>query len=166
MTFGDVDGGFAEADEIFEDTLFYEGNTHLPMEQHAAIGVPEDDDRVTLYSSSQTPHYVHRALSKVLELPASRVRVVATPNGVTPNVDMMSLRPEMAGGIEPKCEFRAFDTQIGGLPFAERLAVLDRLLPDARDGRQVGHHYWTRNSISRVTGSGLPRSEVAVRRST
>ena len=24
--------------------------------------------------------------------------VVATPNGVTPNVDMMSLRPEMAGG--------------------------------------------------------------------
>jgi putative intracellular protease/amidase len=26
--------------------------------------------------------------------------VVATPNGVTPNVDMMSLRPSMAGGIE------------------------------------------------------------------
>src|ERR1700710_1812459 len=81
MTFGDVEKGFAAADEIFEDTFYYEGNTHLPMEQHAAIGVPEDDDRVTLYSSSQTPHYVHRALSKVLELPASRVRVVATPNG-------------------------------------------------------------------------------------
>ena len=26
--------------------------------------------------------------------------VVATPNGVVPNVDMMSLRPSMAGGIE------------------------------------------------------------------
>jgi putative intracellular protease/amidase len=26
--------------------------------------------------------------------------VVATPNGVTPNVDMMSLRPSMAGGVE------------------------------------------------------------------
>ena len=30
--------------------------------------------------------------------------VVATPNGVTPNVDMMSLRPEMAGGIEGALE--------------------------------------------------------------
>jgi 4-hydroxybenzoyl-CoA reductase subunit alpha len=81
MTFGEVEKGFAAADEIFEDTFYYEGNTHLPMEQHAAVAVPEDDDRVTLYSSSQTPHYVHRALAKVLDLPASRVRVVACPNG-------------------------------------------------------------------------------------
>jgi 4-hydroxybenzoyl-CoA reductase subunit alpha len=81
MTFGDVDGGFEEAEEIFEDTVFYEGNTHLPMEQHAAVAVPEDDDRITVYSSSQTPHYVHRAIAKVLELPASRVRVVACSNG-------------------------------------------------------------------------------------
>ena len=81
MTFGDVDGGFAAADEIFEDTLFYEGNTHLPMEQHSAVAVPEDDDRVTLYSSTQTPHYVHRALAKVLGLPASRIRVIACSNG-------------------------------------------------------------------------------------
>ncbi|HZF08193.1 MAG TPA: molybdopterin cofactor-binding domain-containing protein [Thermoanaerobaculia bacterium] len=81
MTFGDVEAGFAAADEIFEDTFFYEGNTHLPMEQHASVAVPEDADRVTLYSSTQTPHYVHRALSKVLGLPASRIRVVACSNG-------------------------------------------------------------------------------------
>ncbi|HVS04238.1 MAG TPA: molybdopterin cofactor-binding domain-containing protein, partial [Thermoanaerobaculia bacterium] len=37
--------------------------------------------RVTLYSSTQTPHYVHRALTRVLGLPPSRIRVVATPNG-------------------------------------------------------------------------------------
>src|SRR5204863_169846 len=29
----------------------------------------------------QTPHYVHRALAKVLELPAARIRVIATPSG-------------------------------------------------------------------------------------
>jgi 4-hydroxybenzoyl-CoA reductase subunit alpha len=81
MTFGDVDGGFAAADEIFEDTVWYEGNTHLPMEQHASVAVPEDDDRVTVWSSTQTPHYVHRALTKVLGLPASRIRVVACSNG-------------------------------------------------------------------------------------
>jgi len=81
MEFGDVDAGFAEADRVFEDTFFYDGNTHLPMEQHATAALPEDDGRVTVWSSTQTPHYLHRALTKVLGLPASRIRVVATPNG-------------------------------------------------------------------------------------
>ncbi len=81
LEFGQVDEGFAEADLTLEDTLYYEGNTHLPIEQHASVAVPEDDDRVTLYSSTQTPHYVHRAMARVLGLPASRIRVIATPNG-------------------------------------------------------------------------------------
>lgn len=33
--------------------------------------------------------------------------VVATPNGTTPNVDMMSLRPSMAGGIDGALELEA-----------------------------------------------------------
>ena len=33
--------------------------------------------------------------------------VVATPNGVTPNVDMMSLRPEMAGGVQGALDLEA-----------------------------------------------------------
>src|SRR5260370_14755993 len=33
LEFGDVEAGFAEADLIREDVFFYEGNTHLPMEQ-------------------------------------------------------------------------------------------------------------------------------------
>ncbi|HEX9798799.1 MAG TPA: xanthine dehydrogenase family protein molybdopterin-binding subunit [Thermoanaerobaculia bacterium] len=81
IKFGDVEAGFAEADRIFEDIFFYDGNTHLPMEQHATVALPEDDGRVTVWSSTQTPHYVHRALTKVLGLAASRIRVVATPNG-------------------------------------------------------------------------------------
>jgi 4-hydroxybenzoyl-CoA reductase subunit alpha len=81
LQFGDVEAGFAQADLLLEDTFYYEGNTHLPLEQHATVAVPEDEGRVTVYSSTQTPHYVHRALTKVLGLPAARIRVVATPNG-------------------------------------------------------------------------------------
>ncbi|MEO8504527.1 MAG: molybdopterin cofactor-binding domain-containing protein [Acidobacteriota bacterium] len=81
MEFGNLDEGFAAADEIFEDLMFFEGNTHLPMEQHATVALAEDDDRVTVYSSTQTPHYLHRSLTKVLDLPASRIRVIACPNG-------------------------------------------------------------------------------------
>jgi 4-hydroxybenzoyl-CoA reductase alpha subunit len=81
LEFGDVEEGFAEADLIREDTFFYEGNTHLPMEQHAAVAHFDSDKKITLWSSTQTPHYVHRALAKVLEMPASHIRVIATPNG-------------------------------------------------------------------------------------
>lgn len=81
LEFGAVEQGFAAADLVLEDEFFYEGNTHLPMEQHATVAVPEDDGRVTVYSSTQTPHYLHRALAKVLELPPARVRVIACPNG-------------------------------------------------------------------------------------
>jgi 4-hydroxybenzoyl-CoA reductase alpha subunit len=81
LEFGDVEEGFAEADLIREDTFFYEGNTHLPMEQHAAVAYFDPDEKLTLWSSTQTPHYVHRALTKVLGIPASHIRVIATPNG-------------------------------------------------------------------------------------
>src|SRR6059058_1937561 len=81
LEFGDLDEGFAAADLIREDTFFYEGNTHLPMEQHAAVAHFDSDQKLTLWSATQTPHYVHRALAKVLEMPASHIRVIATPNG-------------------------------------------------------------------------------------
>ncbi|HXT64055.1 MAG TPA: molybdopterin cofactor-binding domain-containing protein [Pyrinomonadaceae bacterium] len=81
LEFGEIEEGFAEADLVREDTFFYEGNTHLPMEQHAAVAYFDTDQKLTLWSSTQTPHYVHRALAKVLEIPASHIRVIATPNG-------------------------------------------------------------------------------------
>jgi 4-hydroxybenzoyl-CoA reductase alpha subunit len=81
LEFGDVEEGFAEADLIREDTFFYEGNTHLSMEQHAAVAHFDADEKLTLWSATQTPHYVHRALAKVLGLAASHIRVIATPNG-------------------------------------------------------------------------------------
>ncbi len=83
--FGDMEAGFAEADYVREDWFYYEGNNHAPMEEHACVAQwePNPSDpvggKLTLWSSTQTPHYVHRELSKVLKLPQSHVRVIA-PN--------------------------------------------------------------------------------------
>lgn len=83
LEFGDLAGGFDEAEHVREDVFFFEGNTHLPMEQHATLAQYTTDGRLTVWSSTQTPHYVHKALAKVLgdELSASQIRVIACPNG-------------------------------------------------------------------------------------
>jgi 4-hydroxybenzoyl-CoA reductase subunit alpha len=82
LEFGDVEEAFGSSEHVREDTFFYEGNTHLPMEQHAALAHFDADGKLTIWSSTQTPHYLHRALAKVLApLPASHIRVIATPNG-------------------------------------------------------------------------------------
>ncbi len=81
LEFGNVDEGFAEADEIFEDFFFYQGNTHLPIEQHASVAIKDPEGKLTIWSSTQTPHYLHRALAKVLEMSPAHIRVIATPNG-------------------------------------------------------------------------------------
>ncbi len=79
--FGDVEAAFREADHIREDVFFYEGNTHLPMEQHAAVAQATADGKLTLWTCSQNPHYLHRILAKILGMPTSHIRVIATPVG-------------------------------------------------------------------------------------
>ncbi len=81
LQFGDVEASFAGAHLVREDVFFFEGNTHLPMEQHAALAQWGPDDKLTLWSSTQTPHYVHRLLAKILDVPAAHIRVIAAPVG-------------------------------------------------------------------------------------
>jgi 4-hydroxybenzoyl-CoA reductase subunit alpha len=79
--FGDVDAAFAGAASKPKGTFTFMGIGHVFTEPHAVVGVQEPDGRITLYSPTQVPHYVHRALSKVLEMPMHRVRVVRTAVG-------------------------------------------------------------------------------------
>jgi 4-hydroxybenzoyl-CoA reductase subunit alpha len=81
LEFGDVEEGFAEADYVREDEFFFEGNTHAALENHAVIGHFDPHGKLTVWSSTQTPHYVHRELSKALDMSTSHIRVVAPPSG-------------------------------------------------------------------------------------
>jgi len=81
LQFGDVETAFSGSHLVREDVFFFEGNTHLPMEQHAAVAHWGPDGKLTLWSSTQTPHYVHRLLGKILDVPQAHVRVVAAPVG-------------------------------------------------------------------------------------
>jgi 4-hydroxybenzoyl-CoA reductase subunit alpha len=79
--FGDVEEALAKADHVFEDLFFYQGNTHLPIEQHASVAAVDGEGKLTLWSSTQVPHYIHRALANALQIPPAHVRVIACPNG-------------------------------------------------------------------------------------
>jgi 4-hydroxybenzoyl-CoA reductase alpha subunit len=76
LSFGNLDEGFDEADAVVEDTWFYEGSTHAPIEPHCAVATWTPDGHLTLWSSTQVPHYLHRELSRVLEVPEARIRVI------------------------------------------------------------------------------------------
>ena len=94
LSFGEVDQGFEDADLVREDTFFFEGTTHAPMEEHACVADCRPDGKVTLWTSTQTPHYVHREVGKVLGIPLSRLRIIVPPVG---------------GGFGGKCEPFAHD---------------------------------------------------------
>src|SRR5438067_2417857 len=81
LSFGDLEAGFAAADHVREDWFFFEGNTHAPLESHSAVASYDADGKLTLWSTTQVPHYLHREMEKVLGLARSRIRVIATPNG-------------------------------------------------------------------------------------
>jgi 4-hydroxybenzoyl-CoA reductase alpha subunit len=81
LQFGDVEAALSGSHLVREDVFFFEGNTHLPMEQHAAVAHWGPDGKLTLWSSTQTPHYVHRLLGKILDVPQAHIRVVAAPVG-------------------------------------------------------------------------------------
>jgi 4-hydroxybenzoyl-CoA reductase subunit alpha len=74
--FGDIEKSFRDSDFVFEDLFFYEGNTHLPMEQQAALAFIDQDGKLQISSSTQNPHYLQRQLARVLQIPEARIRVV------------------------------------------------------------------------------------------
>jgi 4-hydroxybenzoyl-CoA reductase subunit alpha len=74
--FGDVDAAMAAADFVREQRYVCGEVTHAAMEPHATLAVWEPDGRMTVYSSTQVPYYLHRTLSEVLEMPMSQLRVV------------------------------------------------------------------------------------------
>ncbi|HEX6558424.1 MAG TPA: molybdopterin cofactor-binding domain-containing protein, partial [Longimicrobiales bacterium] len=77
---GDVATGFAEADVIVEGEYRTGHQEQLYIETNGMIAVPVDGG-ITIYGSLQCPYYVHRALMRLLDLPAQKVRVIQTETG-------------------------------------------------------------------------------------
>ncbi len=79
--FGEVEAGFNDSELVFEDSFFYQGSTHFPMEQLAVVAQWLAPEKLTVWSPTQMPHFLQLTLSHVLEIPMGRVRVISPTVG-------------------------------------------------------------------------------------
>ncbi len=87
--FGDVDAAFAHAAHSVRVRGTFAGVTHAFTEPMATIAEATPDGRLTVWSATQVPHYLHRSLSEVLGIPMHRIRVI---------------KPEVGGGFGGKSD--------------------------------------------------------------
>ncbi|MBL8090812.1 MAG: molybdopterin-dependent oxidoreductase [Anaerolineales bacterium] len=73
---GDVNKGFAEADEIFEAEYEVPKVQQVSIEPHVCVTYWDEDDRLVIRTSTQVPFHVRRMLAPVLDLPVKRIRVI------------------------------------------------------------------------------------------
>ncbi|HEX7232689.1 MAG TPA: xanthine dehydrogenase family protein molybdopterin-binding subunit [Candidatus Binatia bacterium] len=77
---GDIDRGFAEADEIFDDTFRSQQVQHCSLEPHAVVAV-WNGDRLTLWTSTQKVFLVRSGLADLFDLPEEKIRVIGSKVG-------------------------------------------------------------------------------------
>jgi 4-hydroxybenzoyl-CoA reductase subunit alpha len=92
--FGDVAKGFAESDIIRTDSMLNKRQDGAFIEPHRAVAGYDLSGGLTLYSSTQVPHYVQRTVSMVTGLDVGKVRVI---------------KPYVGGGFGPKAEATPLD---------------------------------------------------------
>ncbi len=88
QNFGDVDQALAAADHLRTDAFLGNRTYQAPIEPHSAISVWEGG-KLTVYSSTQSPHYFQYYIARQFGLPLGSVRVI---------------KPYLGGGFGGKLE--------------------------------------------------------------
>ncbi len=93
--FGDVERGFAEADVVLEERFVGNFVYQSPLEPHSSVSQWDHlKGKLTIWSSTQVPHYLQKQLSRVFEMPLAKIRVI---------------KPAVGGGFGVKAEAMALD---------------------------------------------------------
>lgn len=76
--FGDIEGMIENSVASHKKNWIFAGVNHAFTEPHAVVAHWDPTGRLTLYTPQQVPHYVHRALADVLEIPMHQINVHRT----------------------------------------------------------------------------------------
>ncbi|MCF8070501.1 MAG: molybdopterin-dependent oxidoreductase [Desulfotignum sp.] len=80
VSWGDVDEGIKASDIVAEGSMNFESQHYAPIGRNACIA-EWSGDRVTMWSSSQTPSECRDGIAMGLGVPLSKVRVISMPSG-------------------------------------------------------------------------------------
>ena len=86
--FGDVEKAFAEAHHVRTDAFLGQRTYQAPIEPHSATAMWEKD-KLTIYSSTQSPHYFQYYIAREFGMPMGDVRII---------------KPHVGGGFGGKLE--------------------------------------------------------------
>lgn len=73
---GDVEKGFAEADEIVEKIYVNKMNDHAAMEPHVSVAFIDEADKLTIHTVGQARYWHLQQLCEIFNLPVSKVRLI------------------------------------------------------------------------------------------
>ena len=76
----EMDAALAACDVVIEESYTLPIVKQVQLETMSAVAKFEGDGRLTVYSTSQTPHISRFILGSVFDIPASKVRVLAPPH--------------------------------------------------------------------------------------
>ena len=78
---GDSTNAFTKCDHVYEGSCDNNGQEHLYIETQGAYAVPQENGVIRVYSSTQGPTAVQRAVSKVTGLPMHNIEIDVTRLG-------------------------------------------------------------------------------------
>ncbi len=78
---GDIEKGFAESDEVFEDTFTVPVVHQAPLEPRAALAEVDYEGRLHVWCGTSSPFHILSGLAEVLGLPMSGIRVTGARIG-------------------------------------------------------------------------------------
>ncbi len=94
---GEVDKGFAEADEVVETTFVFGRHTGVCLEPRAIVADwNKGEQRLTVYQGTQAPHMMQNLFAKHLGLEEHQVRVVCKDVGGSFGIKVHVYADEMA----------------------------------------------------------------------
>ncbi|MFA7075268.1 MAG: molybdopterin cofactor-binding domain-containing protein, partial [Candidatus Izemoplasmatales bacterium] len=76
MEIGDVKKSLEESDYVIKETFYTQAQAHVMLEPHTVNARMDYQNRLVLYSSTQTPFHIRRIISQGLEIPLSKIRVI------------------------------------------------------------------------------------------
>jgi CO/xanthine dehydrogenase Mo-binding subunit len=76
MHIGDVEKSLAECAYTIKETFYTQAQAHVMLEPHTVNARIDYQNRLIIYSSTQTPFHIRRIISQALEIPMAKIRVI------------------------------------------------------------------------------------------